>query len=810
MSDIRFNYHSARSQKARIAVKFSDTKIKLMSALSIFLALSGIAMIIFKIPLGWSLIGFSVIPAMIAEWYRGELHHLKLPKNIDSMDDILSGRVLGYLSENPSPQELATIVGVLPGGYFFAARFGIGAKFLQEISSNNPDDIQSVWNEAVRLLAKTDSKNVSDVILLVALVKCSPNYQSIINHLQLDYEDLIKGIEWYNYLRYLIEQHRQPKRTGGIARDWSFGWTPLLDRFGINVSGQISLHNTPLIQLAAHKESLEKLIDIFSKRGRQNAVLVGPLGAGKTEIVTAFASKLIDASSKIPNELKFRQVFILDAGSLIAAAPDRGGLENLVPRILSEAYNAKNIIICLDNAQLFFEEGIGSVDISNILIPILNAGNLRMILTMDDQQYLKISQRNPEIVKSVNKVIVEAADKDETISVMQDKAIVIEFENQVTFMYQAIQEAYRLGERYVYDLAMPGRALKILESAAHYSENGLVTAESVRKSLEKTMDIKVGTARSDDEKEKLLNLESLIHERMINQSRAVEVVSDAIRRARTGVRNQDKPIGTFLFLGPTGVGKTELAKSLAAVYFNGEENIIRLDMNEYVQSSDVKRLIADGSKNSNSLTASVIKKPFSVILLDEIEKAHPDVLSTLLQTLDEGVMRDEKNREVSFKDAIIIATSNARADRIREYIDRGYDISQFEDQFVDELISSNQFKPEFLNRFDEIVVFRPLNKSELMQVVDLMLVNVNKTLSLQKISVEVDVDAKKYLIEAGYNPRLGARPMRRVVQRAVESTVAKMMLSGTAESGQVIKLKLEDIKSIIDKKIAIDDMTATE
>ena len=324
------------------------------------------------------------------------------------------------------------------------------------------------------------------------------------------------------------------------------------------------------------------------------------------------------------------------------------------------------------------------------------------------------------------------------------------------------------------------------------------------------MDIKVGTARSDDEKEKLLNLESLIHERMINQSRAVEVVSDAIRRARAGVRNQDKPIGTFLFLGPTGVGKTELAKSLAAVYFNGEENIIRLDMNEYVQSSDVKRLIADGSKNSNSLTASVIKKPFSVILLDEIEKAHPDVLSTLLQTLDEGVMRDEKNREVSFKDTIIIATSNAGADRIREYIDRGYDISQFEDQFVDELISSNQFKPEFLNRFDEIVVFRPLNKSELMQVVDLMLVNVNKTLSLQKISVEVDVDAKKYLIEAGYDPRLGARPMRRVVQRAVESTVAKMMLSGTAESGQVIKLKLEDIKSIIDKKIAVDDMTATE
>ncbi|MGB4420475.1 MAG: AAA family ATPase, partial [Candidatus Saccharimonadales bacterium] len=539
----------------------------------------------------------------------------------------------------------------------------------------------------------------------------------------------------------------------------------------------------------------------------QNAVIVGPLGVGKTEIVTAFASKLIDGDSKISNDLKFRQVFILDAGSLIAAAPDRGGLENLVPRILSEAYSAKNIIVCLDNAQLFFEDGIGSVDISNILIPILNAGNLRMILTMDDQQYLKISQRNPEIIKSLNKVVVEAASKDETISVMQDKAIMIEFQNQVTFMYQAIQEAYRLGERYVYDLAMPGRALKILESSAHYSENGLVTAESVRRSLEKTMDIKVSTVRSVDEKEKLLKLEDLIHERMINQSRAVEVVSDAIRRARTGVRNQDKPIGTFLFLGPTGVGKTELAKSLAAVYFNGEDNIIRLDMNEYVQSSDVKRLITDGAKNSNSLTASIMKKPFSVILLDEIEKAHPDVLSTLLQMLDEGVMRDEKNREVSFKDAIIIATSNAGSDRIREYIERGYDISQFEDKFVDELINSNQFKPEFLNRFDEIVVFRPLDKSELMQVVDLILTEVNRTLSLQKISVAVDTEAKKYLVEAGYDPRLGARPMKRVVQRAVESLIAKMMLSGEAESGQVIRLKLEDIKSVIDKKAIVDDAT---
>jgi ATP-dependent Clp protease ATP-binding subunit ClpA len=217
-------------------------------------------------------------------------------------------------------------------------------------------------------------------------------------------------------------------------------------------------------------------------------------------------------------------------------------------------------------------------------------------------------------------------------------------------------------------------------------------------------------------------------------------------------------------------------------------------------------LIADGADNSNSLTARVMKQPFSVILLDEIEKAHSNVMSTLLQMLDEGILRDIKNREVSFRDAIIVATSNAGADRIREYIERGYNIEQFEKKFIDELISSNQFRPEFLNRFDEIVMFRPLNKPELLQVVDLMISSVNKTLSLQKVKVSVADDAKEYLVEAGYDPRLGARPMRRVVQRAVENIVAKQMLSGTVEPGSVIEISLDQVKQIIDSKSAADQI----
>jgi ATP-dependent Clp protease ATP-binding subunit ClpA len=262
------------------------------------------------------------------------------------------------------------------------------------------------------------------------------------------------------------------------------------------------------------------------------------------------------------------------------------------------------------------------------------------------------------------------------------------------------------------------------------------------------------------------------------------------------VRNENRPIGTFLFLGPTGVGKTELSKALADVYFGGEGRIVRVDLNEYVRAEDVSRLIADGARDASSLTAQIMKQPFSVVLLDEIEKAASEVLATLLQLLDEGILRDEKNREVSFRDAIVIATSNAGADRIREFIDRGLTVEKFEPQFIDELIQRNQFRPEFLNRFDEIVVFRPFTKDELLQVCDLILVGVNKTLAAQKVSVVVDDEAKQILVEHGYDPRLGARPMRRVVQKAVENTVAKQMLSGAVEAGDTVTITKEQVETI--------------
>lgn len=799
MIDLRFDYNSVRSEKARIAVSLNKNWIRFFKISVIILLFSGILIVLTGLAFGWFVIGFAAIPAMIVEWYDGELHHLAVKNRADrNIDDILSGEILGRLSKKPTPFEMSTVISGLPGGNFFAVRFGISGVFLSDLVSKDEADMPAVWQEAISLMGQTRSPNISAAVLLVALVRCTPNYQTLLSHLQLDDDNLLHGINWYNHLRELIDNHKVFRKTGGVARDWSFGWTPMLNRFGYNISQQIVANGNSTIPLAAHDESIQQLIGIFSKNGRQNALLVGTTGVGKAEIVHAFAAKLVDGSAGVPNNLRYRQVFVLDASALISAAPGRGELERLINNIMFEAYKSKNIIICLDKAQLFFEDGIGSIDISNVLLPILEAGRLRMILTMDEQRYLQISRRTPEIANALNRIVISETNESETIAVMQDSTIMLEFQNHVTYMYQSLVEAYRLGERYVHDLAMPGKAVKLLELAAHYSENGLVTAESIRQTIEKTLDIKVGVASSDDERAKLLNLEDLIHRRMINQKRAVQVVSDALRRARAGVRNQNRPIGTFLFLGPTGVGKSELAKALADIYFDGENRIIRLDMNEFVGGDDAARLIADGADNPNSLTAQVMKQPFSVVLLDEIEKAHPNVLSTLLQLLDEGILRDVKNREVSFRDAIIIATSNAGADRIREYIERGYDVQQFEKQFVDELINSNQFRPEFLNRFDEIVMFRPLSKDELLQVVDLMLDSVNKTLSLQKISVNVAPEAKEYLVEAGYDPRLGARPMRRVVQRAVENTVARQMLGGSVAPGSVIQIDLGQVKQILD------------
>lgn len=805
-----FNGKSSRARKARLTHRLQGVWVHLLSALVFILFFGGVALLANSISIGWLLCGFAAVPAIIVGWYEGELKQLAPAPRPKTIDDVLAADVLSQLPAEPTPRDIATALGRTQSGFFFAARFGVSAGFLQNIASDNKDATQSVWQTAWALREQTGQPLITGGLLLIALVRSHPEHEMLLARVHLHDTDLFRGVQWQQRILDLIDRHAVPKRTGGIARDWSFGYIPTLSRFGQNISEQISRGGNLSVELASHDEALQQLVATFSSRGRQNVALVGSQGAGKTSIVHAFATHLLDGTAPLADSLQFRQVFMLDASALLAAAPGRGELEGLIMAILGEAYSAKNIIICLENAELFFEDGIGSVDMTNVLLPVLEAGRLRMILTMDEQKYLKIGARNTALIAALNRISIGAASEEETLLIMQDQLIAIEFRHNVTYAYQALTEAYRLSERYVHDLAQPGRAMKLLESAASYSEDGLVTMNSVHQAIEKTLGVKVGVASGESERETLLNLETLIHERMVNQTRAVQVVSDALRRARAGVRNENRPIGTFLFLGPTGVGKTELSKALGDVYFGGEDRMIRLDLNEFVRPEDVTRLIADGAEDATSLTARVMKQPFSVVLLDEIEKAHPSVLATLLQLLDEGILRDIKNREVSFRDAIIIATSNAGADRIREYIERGYRLEQFEQPFVDELISSNQFRPEFLNRFDEIVIFKPLEKPELLQVVDLILAGINKTLAPQKIAVHVNDDAKERLVERGYDPRLGARPLRRVVQRTVENTVAKQMLTGSITPGSTTIITLEQVVAILGSEEEANAITVSQ
>ena len=794
MDKVAFNSHSLRAAKSRLGVLLSKPLVLLFNIITVGLLFGGLSVLILSdMPIGWLLVGLTAIPIMIVEWHRGEL---KSPGSIEgSVDGLLAGDILGSLGKNPTPKTVAMVAARAQGGIFFANRFGITSGFLDNITTDQPADCESIWQSALKIRDESGSEFVSGAVLVVAIIDSYSERDSLLAHMKLDRDDLLSGIRWYEHVRILINKAKRPLRTGGIARDFSFGYIPMLKRFGQNLSENTGgMH----VELEAHQKALDQLVDSFGSGGSQNAALIGAAGVGKSTIVRAFAERLMDADAKVPANLKFRQVFMLDSSALISAAPGRGELEGLIMQVLGEAQSAKNIIICLDNAQMFFEDAIGSVDLSNVLLPILESDSLRIILTMDEQRFLQIGQRNAALMNALNRINIAPATREETLTVMQDQLLFTEYKRKVTVMYQALDEAYRLSERYIHELEMPGRAFKLLQSAAGYAENGMVTGNSVQQAIEQTVGVKIGVAHGEQERDTLLNLEDLIHKRMINQTRAVQVVSDALRRARAGVRNENRPIGTFLFLGPTGVGKTELAKALGDVYFGGEDRLIRLDMNEYVRSEDVVRLIADGADDPNSLTAQAMKQPFSVVLFDEIEKAHPQVLTTLLQLLDEGILRDIKNREVSFRDSIVIATSNAGADRIREYIQRGYKLKDFEKQFTDELISSNQFKPEFLNRFDEIVVFRPLNKPELLQVVDLILTGINKQMALQKISINVADDAKEFLVDKGYDPRLGARPMRRMVQRAVENLVAKQMLGGEVQPGTVIDVTLQQVQAILD------------
>lgn len=747
---------------------------------------------------GWLFLGVAIVLLMLVTWVDRGLKHIPLGKT-DDINDLLSGdTMLVLMKASDIPALAKNLLAETKSGRFLSTRLYLTLGVLDEIFAENTTDLQlsEIFDGARRVREQAGSKQIGGADLLIAILEKCDSSELVLKRHYLEFGDLYACIKWFNYLYSLAKDAKKPIRSGGIARDLNFGYIPTLQHYGHNISMRVSRAARSQLAYTDRSAILEKMVQIFSGNARQNVALIGPEGSGRSLIVRAFAEELLDEDSKIPQNLKFRQIFQLDASALLSSAGgESGSLERLLTKIFNEAYAAKNIIIYLNDAQLFFKDGMGSVDLTNFLMPIIEAGNLRIILSIEEQEFLQLSSRKSGVANLFNRVNIAPTDEAGTMRVMEDQVLNFEARFKVFYTYLAMKEAYRLGDRYINDRAEPGRALRMLEISAEYAEDGIVTENSVRSAVETSLGVKVKVAATTNDRERLLNMEDLIHERMINQKSAVKTVSSALQRAAAGVRNQNRPIGTFLFLGPTGVGKTELAKAISDVYFSGESQIVRLDLNEFVGPNDVNRLIADGAEDEMSLTAQVMKQPFSIVLLDEIEKAHSQVLTALLQVLDEGMLRDIKNHEVSFRDTIIVATSNAGADLVRQKIASGEELSKVKDEIVNHLIETGEFRPEFLNRFDEICVFTPLSKEDLLGVADLMIASTNKTLSAQKISVKLDDAAKQVLVDHGYDPQLGARPMRRIIQKTVENLVAKAILAGKAETGTEIEISAADIEA---------------
>lgn len=789
MSRYTYNPRSLRAVKARFAARFA----KPLASTSFFVSGGGLAGAVAMgflgqpISISLTLGGLAAISLTLGIWLRRDVLTLPatpLESGTTALDALLPAEIVGGYSENMTAAELWLLLTKSWQVRFAVIRLGLPAGEAAAALGATALDPDALWDEATARARAAGQPTLTAPAILSALVHLIPVFGQLITTLKLTPADLDEATAWIGRIEAF---QKAPNAVyGGLARDWAVGFTPLLNHFGQNISRQVELGGRRFANL----ERTNQLDALITSLGSAtcSVALVGEEGIGKTALLYGLADRLLQGQAG--SSLAHHQIIGLNAAILLSQQNQPGGLERLVLELFSEAARAGNIVLALDEAQLFFGQGTGAVNLSQVLLPVLQARSIKLVVALTPGEWQRLKATAPAMTNLMTPLVLTEPTPSETLRLLADRSLIIEGKSITT--YAALQEAQRLSDRYYQEEADPGRSLKLLQAAMSYPDGQYVTAASVARAVEQQLGVKVQQA-TGAESDTLLHLEDRIHERMINQTRAVSVVAAALRRARAGVANPKRPVGSFLFLGPTGVGKTELARSLAAVYYGAENSMIRLDMSEYQRPEDVARLLADAGQNPDGLLPKVRQQPFSVVLFDEIEKAHPNILNLFLQLLDEGNLTDDAGKPTSFKDAIIIVTSNAGADEIRHHIEAGEELESFEKAFVDQLIGSGQFKPELLNRFDEIVLFRPLNQTELAQVVRLLIAEVNHTLEPQKIQVTLTDAAITTLVATGYDPRLGARPMRHMVQRQVEDAIASRILRGQAHPGDTIKLDVADI-----------------
>lgn len=756
------------------------------------------AALVVSIALNWPLGAQLIIGGALLWLLQGlawwKLYLRELPPQTDSPDGLDVNRVaeaavLGAALKAEHPKQLWQQMQEEWATQFICHRLLMDPTPVIEQVSQQPADMPAMWQEAYRLSQSVGADSITVGGVVVAILLGAPGVQTWLQQQELQPEDVLNVLDWQQRTDEIMKKLQQKHTFGGIARDWAAGYTPLLNRFGHDLSRDIEHGAYRHLYLQTHSQLLDQMQTRLAHPTQNAVALVGKTGSGKTSLVYALAERLLSSKQ---SELAYYKIFSIDASAVVSEANRSGNLEAIMLRLVTEANRAGNIILFFDDAHNFFSSEAGARDMTNILVQMLQANAVKTVFALNPNDWQYLVSNATDLTARMQPLQMQEPEQATVEKVLEDQSLAIEAETGMNISYQAIKEAYRLAQRYTLEQAFPGKGISLLKSATANAVHGWVTSSSVQQTVEAMTGAKVAAA-SAQERDVLLNLEERLHERMVNQQFAVKVVSDALRRARAGVRSQNRPIGSFLFLGPTGVGKTELSKALAATYFGGEDHIVRLDMSEYNSAESTQRLLAPAGDPGTFLT-NIRTQPFSVVLLDEVEKASGEVLNLLLQMLDEGSLTDTNGLEVSFKDAIVITTSNAGADIIRANIDSGQGLEDFAADFTDQLVNDNYFRPELINRFDEVVLFRPLNKDELMEVLQLLLGEVNRNLAQKQIGVRVSRAAAEALVEQGYDPRLGARPMRRAVQRTVENVVAKRLLEGQLQPGDQTTLDVADLE----------------
>ncbi|MCZ8127899.1 MAG: ATP-dependent Clp protease ATP-binding subunit [Microcystis sp. LE19-114.1B] len=592
----------------------------------------------------------------------------------------------------------------------------------------------------------------------------------------------------------------------------------ILAQYGRNLSQEVK--NGKIDPVIGREPEIERVVQILGRRTKSNPILLGEPGVGKTAIAEGLAQRIHNGD--IPELLQDKQVIALDMGSLLAGTRFRGDFEERLKGIVEEVRKSGNIILFIDEIHTLVGAGSmgGAMDASNLLKPALARGELQCLGATTLDEYKRHIERDAALERRFQPVMVGEPTKEQAIEILRGLKATYEDFHQVKYDQKAIEAAVNLSSRYINDRFLPDKAIDLLDEAGsrthlRYSLQStspaevreesplinpeslipVVDAEEIAQIVAAWTGIPV-TQLTETESESLLNLECQLHERIIGQQEAVNAVSRAIRRARVNLKNPNRPIASFIFAGPTGVGKTELTKALAKLLFGSESSMIRLDMSEFMESHTVSKLIGAppgyiGYNEGGQLTEAVRRQPYRVVLFDEIEKAHPDVFNLLLQLLEDGRLTDSQGRRVDFKNTLIIMTSNIGSKVIEKGgnslgFEMADDFAQSRYQQISNRVTEElkqYFRPEFLNRLDEIIVFRQLTREEVTQIADILIADLAKQLTEKGISVEVTAAFKDLVINEGYDPSYGARPLRRALTRRLEDSLAVAMLSGKVNSG---------------------------